>query len=111
MEKKIKQKKETEKRKKLKKERKKERKERKKERNKERKKERQKESDGSKLVLRCPLCALLDIKGGHGGMLEGSQDKRIRKPKLEKGQERKLKRKVLDDIFVLILKIGFFLSG
>ena len=56
------------------------------------KKERKKESDGSKVVLRCPLCALLDIKGGHGGMLEGSQDKRIRKPKLEKGKERKLKR-------------------
>ena len=29
----------------------------------------------------------------HGGMLEESQDKRIRKPKFEKGQERKLKRK------------------
>ena len=29
----------------------------------------------------------------HGGMLEESQDKRIRKPKFEKGQERKLKGK------------------
>ena len=46
-----------------------------------------------------------------GEVPEGSQDKRIRKPKLEKGKERKLKRKVLEDIFVVILKIGFFLSG
>ena len=30
---------------------------------------------------------------GHGGMPEGNQDKRIRKPKLEKGKERKLKMK------------------
>ena len=29
----------------------------------------------------------------HGGVREGSQDKRIRKPKLEKWKERKLKRK------------------
>ena len=65
---------------------------RKQERKKQRKKERKFESDGSKVVLRCPLCALLDIKGGHGGMLEGSQDKSIRKPKLEKGKDRKLKR-------------------
>ena len=33
------------------------------------------------------------IKGGHGGMAERSQDKRIRKPKIEKGKETKLKRK------------------
>ena len=30
---------------------------------------------------------------GHGGMPEGSQDKRIRKPKLEKGKERKEKKR------------------
>ena len=29
---------------------------------------------------------------GHGGMLDGSQDKRITKPKLEEGKDRKLKR-------------------
>ena len=44
------------------------------------------------VVLRAPRHTRGPQARGHGGMLDGSQDKRIRKPKLEKGKDRKLKR-------------------
>ena len=44
------------------------------------------------VVLRAPRHTRGPQARGHGGMLDGSQDKRIRKAKLEKGKDRKLKR-------------------
>ena len=45
------------------------------------------------VVLRAPRHTRGPQARGHGGMLDGSQDKKFRKPKLEKGKDRKLKRK------------------